>query len=140
MRREIVTIYTTTVWPGNVLRISARLITHGTLPTIENPRAPYIIFQTMRDRKHRTIQKKGSQSYLLIVRGECPVLPTPQVDPTNLQFTPYTKDWTREVDGLIDRWIEENPSQVIADYRYANSSYDPIPSPRRQQSLFECVS
>ena len=94
----------------------------------------------MRDRKHRTIQKKGAQSYLLIVRGECPVLPTPQVDPTNLQFTPYTKEWTREVDGLIDRWIEENPSQIIADYRYTNSQNDLIASHRQtQQSLFERV-
>ncbi len=138
MKREIVTIYTTSTWPGNVLRISARLIIHGTLPTAENPRAPYTIYQSLRNRKLRTIQKKGAQTYLLIVRGECPVVPVPQTDLTNLPFTPNSKEWTREVDEMIDRWIRENPKAVIADYRYADFQHERITA-KYQQPLFESV-
>ena len=101
--------------------MSGKLITHGTMPTTENPRAPYVIYQAIRDAKRYTIQKKGSASYLLIVRGHCPVLPTKEINLTTLLYKPGSKEWTREVDHEIDVWLEQNPDALIADYRYASA-------------------
>lgn len=115
--RERVTIFTTTAWPGNVFAIRGKLIAHGTVPTSDNPKTPYAIYQSERDNKRRTIQKKEMRPYLLIVRGSGPTVPHQQVDATRLPYAPDEKGWKREADEVIEAWITEHPDQVIADYR-----------------------
>lgn len=113
MERTPITIYTTSKWPGHVVRLTGYLVHHGTKATDENPMIPFVTYR--KDRKERTVFAESR--YLIIIAGSCPLIPETNFDLINLPFPPHSFEWVSQFNEQLNKWLTLHAEPPIADFR-----------------------
>lgn len=123
---EKVTIYTTSEFMGNVVKIEGKLIAHGRRPWAQYAAVPFVQFRKKRAKKDTGLIKSGRKPYLLIVEG------WDNPDPDDLygaaevrdgvavskgRYMSFDERWTKDFNQTIDAEIARGNVKVVADYR-----------------------
>ncbi|WP_298751988.1 hypothetical protein [uncultured Arcobacter sp.] len=120
-----VTIYKKDEFFGSVKKIEANLVEHGRMKYAQYNSAPFVIAKPKRKRTaYRWVET--FQPYMIIVKGwDAPAVDNPFVvteknDSVTISRTKYSsfdERYGTDFDKVIDAWIAEDESRLVADYR-----------------------
>ena len=126
MKNEKVTIYLPNEFMGNINQIEARLIEHGYQQYAQYKSVPFVKFIPKRKRNIRKYIK-GFKPYILILNGWGHTAPDAMLietdDPlvSRSKYSSYDSKWQSDFDEAIDKYISQNKSILVADYRHTKN-------------------
>lgn len=123
-----VTIYSASEFMGNINRYEGTLIEHGAGPYAQYKNAPFVTFVPKKKRNAVKI-RKGYKPFLLILEGtghpeppsmfgEAIVTLPVAGEMKESKYSSFDDRWETDFDAMIDKYIAESGTKVIADYRH----------------------
>lgn len=126
---EKITIYTTSEFMGTVQRYEGTLIDQGRMKYAQYENAPFVSFIPKKKRNGIRIVK-GYNPYILILKGWDHPEPEDMfgnskgevrngVTIKKSKYSSFDDGYKTDFNNVIDRYIADNPTVLLADYREA---------------------
>ena len=108
--RQKVTIYSQGMY--GMRKVEGKLVKYGTRKSAQYNNDPYVHFVPTRERNIRFLGGLSTSPYLLVLEGHG------HPDTEEEKYPSCDERYETDLDAILDKYIEETGTAIIADYRY----------------------